>query len=316
MQICMAGRWRSCEAMDMSAHRDLAYNWDDVRIFAAVAQAGSFSAAARAAGAQQSTLSRRVAALEHALGAPLLDRSSVGLVLTALGQRVVAEGARAQAAMQDLADAVRQQATDVRGCVRIATTDTVASVFILPTVLPRLLAKFPELQIELVTSDDPADLARREADIAIRFFLPPKGDLIAKRVAAFRTAAIAHRRLARQLVAQPPSAWPWIFVARLGSEPVEQVWATKLQAKPRVTTTSFHTQYEAVRAGVGVAVLPTVLQQADGALEILPVPAFAAAPRLELYLVTPRALRRVPRVAAVFAALTAAFAAAVPAGKA
>jgi DNA-binding transcriptional LysR family regulator len=300
----------------MRVRGELAYNWDDVRIFASVVRAGSFSAAARAAGAQQSTLSRRVAALERALGAPLLDRSSAGLALTPLGHRVVAEGERAQAAMQDLADAVSQQATAVHGCVRIATTDTVASVFVLPTVLPRLLAKFPALQIELVTSDDPADLARREADIAIRFFLPPKGDLIAKRVAAFRTAAIAHRRLARQLVAQAPSAWPWIFVSRMGGEPQEQVWAAGLQAKARLTTTSFHTQYEAVRAGVGVAVLPTVLLQADTALEILPVPAFAAAPRLELYLVTPRALRRVPRVAAVFDALAAAFAAAVPAGKA
>ncbi len=300
----------------MRVDRELAHSWDDVRIFAAVVRYGGFSAAARALGAQQSTLSRRVAALERSLGALLLDRSDAGMVPTALGQRVVAEGARAQAAMHDLYDAVTQQANDVAGTVRIATTDTVASVFVLPKVLPQLLAAHPNLHIELVTSDDPADLARRQADIAIRFFLPPKGDLLVRRVAAFRTAAIAHRRLARRLATQSPSSWPWIFVARTGAQPEEQQWASALQATPRVTTSSFHAQYEAVRAGVGVAVLPTVLQRFDPALQILPVPGFAAAPLLELYLVTPRTLRRVPRIAAVFTALTDAFASVSLASKA
>jgi DNA-binding transcriptional LysR family regulator len=307
---------RRARLLAMPGDRELAHSWDDVRIFTAVVRYGGFSAAARALGAQQSTLSRRVAALEHSLGTLLLDRSAAGIVPTALGQRVVAEGERAQAAMHDLYDAVTQQAHDVAGTVRIATTDTVASVFVLPKVLPQLLAAHPKLHIELVTSDDPADLARRQADIAIRFFMPPKGDLLVRRVASFGTAAMAHRKLARRLASQSPTSWPWIFVARPGAPPQEQQWAAALLATPRVTTSSFHAQYEAVRAGLGVAVLPTVLQRFDPTLHILPVPGFAAAPLLELFLVTPRPLRRVPRIAAVFAALTEAFASVALAGKA
>jgi DNA-binding transcriptional LysR family regulator len=75
-----------------------------------------------------------------------------------------------------------------------------------------------------------------------------------------------------------------------------------------VTTSSFHAQFEAVRAGLGVAVLPTALCIADAALEPLDVPGLPRAPTLDLYLVTPRALRRVPRVAVVFDALVAEFA--------
>jgi DNA-binding transcriptional LysR family regulator len=286
----------------------LELDWDDVRLFLAAARHAGFGAAARHLGTRQSTVSRRVASLERALGASLFDRTPTGLELTQVGRRVLGEAGRAEASLRGVADAVAQESGEVSGLVRLALTETVASVFVLPRVLPGLLKAHPGLTVDLVASDDAADLARREADIAIRFFLPTRGDLVARRVARLPTAPLATRRLARRLAGAGPETWPWVGVWRAAGPPVEERWAESFHPKPRLTTNSFHTQFEAVRAGLGVAVLPTALRVADPALQVLALPAPGAAPTLDIYLVTPRTLRRVPRVAAVFDALAAEFA--------
>lgn len=283
-------------------------DWEDVRLFLAVARHGGFGAAARATGQQQSTLSRRVAGLERALGAVLFDRTKKGLELTSLGQRVAEAAKGAATSMHAITDAVVSESKSVSGQVRIALTETVASVFVLPRVLPRLLEQHPELTIDLVTSDDPADLAEREADLALRFFLPVRGDLVSKRVAKLETAPLAHRALARKLAGRSPAHWPWVAVHRPSGPSEEDQWASALAPRARLTTSSFHAQFEAVRAGVGVAVLPTVLRIADPALEVLPFDDVVPTPVIDLYLLTPKPLRRVPRVAAVFDALVAEFA--------
>lgn len=278
--------------------------WDDVKLFLSAARAGGFGAAARELGTMQSTVSRRVAALEAALGVRLFDRTPTGIELTAAGRRVVAGAEPAEAALRALSDVVALTTPRVSGVVRLALTETLASLFVIPRVLPALLARYPELVVDLVVSDDPTDLARRDADLALRFFLPPKGDFVTRRVARLDTAPLVHRRLAKTLARQNPANWPWVAVGRPSPE---EAWLAPLHFAPRLTTSSFHTQLEAVSHGLGVAVLPRLMTQLRPELVELPLVLETPAPALDLFLVTPRGLRRAARVAAVFDALTAAF---------
>lgn len=277
--------------------------WDDVKLFLAAAREGGFGAAARSVGTMQSTVSRRVAALEKALGVRLFERTPTGIELTSAGRRVVALSEPAELALASLTDVEGASTPKVSGVVRLALTETLASLFVIPRVLGPLLERHPELTLDLVVSDDAADLARREADLALRFFLPEKGDFVTKRVAKFDIAPLVHRRRARALLNKDPTSWPWVAVGRPSPE---ETWIAPLKTRPRVTTTSFHTQLELVRQGLGVAPMPRLMTVLCPELVELPLE-LEPSPGLDLFLVVPRGLRSAPRVAAVFDALKVAF---------
>lgn len=279
-------------------------SWDDVRYFLAAVQTGGFGAAARRLRVRQSTVSRRVAALEQRLGGALFDRTAAGLVLTGLGRRVQPEAEHLEQAVTRITDIATTTERTVDGLVRVALTETFAALVAIPRVLPTLLAEHPRLRIELVVSDDAADLARRRADVAVRFFLSRSGDLVTRRVGRLATAVVATPALARTLERRPPDVWPFVTISR--EQPgAEELWRSRLAPGGRLSTTSFQSQLEAVRAGLGVAVLPVAVAQALS-LEVLSLPDRPAPPPLDVWLATPRPLRRVPRVAAVFDALLAA----------
>ncbi|HTP29192.1 MAG TPA: LysR family transcriptional regulator [Anaeromyxobacteraceae bacterium] len=296
-------------------------NWDDLRFFLAAARFHGFGAAARRLVTQQSTVSRRVAALEARLGGALFDRTAAGLSLTSLGGRVVREAEVMEQALTRVADAASATERVVEGVVRVALDETLASVHVIPRVLPELLRCHPKLCIDLVVGITSADLARREADIAVRFFLIPSGDLLTRRVARLETAVLTERGLAKRLAQKPPGSWPFVSVwlpsasspatSSCASEVPEESWrAAYLRGEVRLTTNSFHAQMEAVRAGLGVAVLPEVLVGPPLRLTALTLPErVPRPPPLDIYLLTPRALRRVPRVAAVYSALESSLAA-------
>lgn len=156
-------------------------DWDDFKVFLSVARAGTLSAAARLLQVDQSTMSRRLASFEAAAGARLFDRTPSGYLLTAAGEAV-------RGPVEDLesrAIAIERQllGRDARptGEVRLAASDSFAAWF----VLPRLAAfhtRYPGIRIELVTGNQPVNLARREADISLRLSKPQEPNLIARRL--------------------------------------------------------------------------------------------------------------------------------------
>ena len=157
-------------------------NWDDTRIFLALQREGTLRSAARVAGVDQATVGRRVAALERALGATLFLRTSEGYVLTPAGENALQSAEKMEKFADDL---VRQaQGTDTRlaGEVKVTTTDTLALEFVIPSIA-RLHAEHPDVHVILNTSTQLLNLARREADIAIRNQKPENPDLVARRLA-------------------------------------------------------------------------------------------------------------------------------------
>lgn len=159
----------------------ISFDWNQVRAFLATAEEGSLSAAARALGQTQPTLSRQVAALEDDLGVVLFERAGRAMALTTAGVdllehvRVMAEAAT------KISLTASGQSKAVEGNVVITATDALAT-YHLPRIIRKIHDQAPKIQIDILTSNDVRDLTRREADIAIRHGRPEQPDLIAKLV--------------------------------------------------------------------------------------------------------------------------------------
>ncbi|WP_294001393.1 LysR family transcriptional regulator [Sphaerotilus sp.] len=181
-----------------------AFDWTLVRSFLAVLDAGSLMGAARQLGAQQPTLSRHIAELEAQLKTPLFERTGRGVVPTAAAL-AIAEAAREMAdGAQSLSRALARNREATVGTVRV-TTSQVAAAWLLPPVLAALQVAEPGVQVELVVSNDVANLLRREADIAVRMVRPVQSSLVARKLADLPIVACAHRDyLARAGTPQAP----------------------------------------------------------------------------------------------------------------
>jgi len=159
----------------------ITFDWNQARAFLVTAEEGSLSAAARALGLTQPTLSRQVAALEDALGVTLFERVSKSLVLTKAGVEL-AEHVRAMGeAASRISLTASGQSQQVEGLVTISTTDLMAA-HLLPEILGALRSKAPGIEIKVLCTNSLSDLRRREADIAIRHVEPDHPDLYARKL--------------------------------------------------------------------------------------------------------------------------------------
>lgn len=157
----------------------VSFDWNQVRAFLATVETGSLSAAARALGSTQPTLSRQVAALEADLGVMLFERVGRSLSLTQSGRELFAHVRAMGDAAHRISMVASGQSQTVEGLVRITASDIV-SAYTLPAILERLHETAPGIDIEVVVSNDITDLMRREADIAIRHVHPDQPGLIAR----------------------------------------------------------------------------------------------------------------------------------------
>lgn len=157
----------------------ISFDWNQVRAFLATAEEGSLSAAARALGQTQPTLSRQVSALEEDLGVTLFERAGRAMALTSAGLELI-EHVRIMAdAATKVSLSASGQSQAVAGNVVITATDSLATNH-LPRIIRKIHDQAPQIQIDILTSNDVRDLTRREADIAIRHGRPDQPDLIAK----------------------------------------------------------------------------------------------------------------------------------------
>ena len=172
---------------------DIEPAWELYRSFLAVMREGSLSGAARSLGMTQPSLGRHMRELESALGAALFARSPQGLVPTELARELVPHAqamASASAALQRTASAGRGE---VSGSVRLTASEVIGAE-VLPPILTEFRERHPGIVIELVLSNQAADLLRRDADIAIRMVQPTQEALVARHVGRIELGMFAHRR--------------------------------------------------------------------------------------------------------------------------
>lgn len=161
--------------------KSLKFDWNYTRAFLVTAEEGTLSAAAKALGMTQPTLSRQVSALEEEMGTMLFERVGQRLVLTNSGMELLEHARSMGNAALLFALTARGQSQQIEGTVIISAGELDA-VFRLPKIIAKLRQQEPGINIEVVVTNEPSDLKRREADIAIRNFRPTQNDLIAKKL--------------------------------------------------------------------------------------------------------------------------------------
>ena len=285
-------------------------SWDDQRLFLAVLEEGSLSAAARRLALSQPTVRVRIERLERSLGAVLFTRSANGLAPTneALALH---EPARAMAmASEHFVRLASAPVGEIGGTVRLSVPEFMG-VEIVPWILADLRKAQPAIQIELSLSNAPANLLEQEADLAIRTFAPKQEALISRKVASIPLGFFASPDyLARR--GTPVDLAELAMHDLIGSDrdPSDQALARSLApGQPAsfwvLRTDSHPAQIAAARAGVGICVVQVPVGQRDPHLRHV-LPGFTVT-TLDTWVVAHENLRNVPRVRAVFDALSTAF---------
>ena len=153
------------------------WRWDDVRFFLAAAREGSLSGAARVLGVDHVTVGRRLAFLEGRLGVKLLNRTPDGYAVTSAGQAILRQSAAMEAAALDLERAAAGRDLLAAGSVRITTTEALADRIIVPAIAP-LRKSHSDLHVVVLAGVRSLDIARREADLAVRFARPTASEVV------------------------------------------------------------------------------------------------------------------------------------------
>jgi DNA-binding transcriptional LysR family regulator len=160
-------------------------DWNDLRYFLAIRRAGTLAGAARELRVDQTTVGRRLIALEDALDARLFDRTPDGLALTPAGEGIVATAERVEEGVAEIERKITGEDARIQGTVRVSCSEAFATRFLVER-LPSLRALHPDVLLEVVTTSSIVDLARREADIAVRLrsrgTQPGQHDLIARQL--------------------------------------------------------------------------------------------------------------------------------------
>ncbi|KWC65918.1 LysR family transcriptional regulator [Burkholderia ubonensis] len=285
-------------------------NWDDARIFVALHRERTLRAAARALDIDQATVGRRLAALEHALGATLFLRTSSGYELTPVGRIAI----RAAEAMEQSAhDLVRHtQGVDKRlaGEVKLSTTDALAQEYVMPAI-ERLHAKHPDVSVLLDTTTQVLNLAKREADIAIRTVKPRNPDLLARRLASWEVGLFASPDYVRRHGEPVPGErfaghdlvvyQPHFAKARMPSFVGEPLADGRIVARLNTNLTL----RAALKVGLGLCEIPVPMGERDGLVRVWPDRANDA--QYEIWLVTHQDLRHTARIRVTIDEIVAAF---------
>ncbi|MCR4266810.1 LysR family transcriptional regulator [Nitratireductor sp. ZSWI3] len=278
-------------------------NWDDVRIFLAVARAGQILGAARRLELNHATVSRRVAALEEAVGAKLFHRLTTGTELTAAGEQLLATAERMEADMIAARAEIAGESEDVTGTVRIGAPDGFGVAF-LASRLGALTARHPGLAVQLVPVPRSFSLSRREADIAITVDRPTEGRLVAAKLVDYTLGLYASRAYAAEH-GLPKGAGELAAHRLVGYVP-DLVFSPTLDYGTEIwenwradfAVSSAMGQVEAVRAGTGIGILHTFI--ARGHDDLVPL-GWAGPIRRSYWLVYHESMRPTRRIQAAAA---------------
>lgn len=274
-------------------------DWDKLRIFFAVVEAGSFTHASEKLGLSQSTVSRQISSLEEDLRVPLFNRRARGLVLTEQGETLAATVREVFEKLITTQESLRDSTAKATGVIKLTTTSEFGLYWLLPR-LQRFFFQQPEIDIQVLLDDTDLDLNQREADVAIRVHPPRQPDLIQRHLARFeipiyasedyltpKRVPLQFRDLAQHRIISfsgDPLMLPhanWLKKALLKRQ--------NMPSRSQLEVNSYPAMAEAISSGLGVGAMPSYVAASYPHLQRLlsdyPVPA------LDLYLVYPQNLK-------------------------
>lgn len=279
-------------------------DWDKLRVFHAVAEAGSFTHAGEALNLSQSAVSRQISALEESLSVPLFHRHARGLILTEQGD-LLYRTAREVFSKLAMTEAMLTESKDrPKGPLKVTTTVAFGSSWLTPR-MREFLDLYPEIQIAVVLDDNELDLSMREADVAIRMSPPRQPDLVQRHLMTIRYLIYASRDyLKKHGTPQKPEDLDKHRLIVYGGDsrpPVRQInWLTAIGARPGyerrpiLTVNNHYAVYRAVESGLGIAALPSFMdKETTDLVRILPE---LQSPEVEAFFVYPEELRSSKRI--------------------
>jgi DNA-binding transcriptional LysR family regulator len=278
-------------------------DWAKLQSFVAVAESGSLSAAARATGVSQPTLSRHIAALEDELGLQLFDRTSGGLILTAVGSEIYGSAEAMGASANQISLIASGRSQEISGTVRITASDTVAC-YTLPPMLAALRQAEPQIAIELVASNEENNLLKREADIAVRMFRPTQNDVITRKVGEMKLGFYASSDYLqkRGRPSRPEDILAHDIVGYDQSDALIQGFRKAGfdvgREAFKFRTDAIYVHLPLVTAGCGIALLH--VDVADGIPDLERVLPTLPTPALEIWLTAHAELKTSPRIRRVY----------------
>lgn len=279
-------------------------DWDKLRVFHAVAEAGSFTHAGDTLNLSQSAVSRQIHSLEDSLGVMLFHRHARGLILTEQGE-LLNRTVREIFAKLMMTEAMLSESKDrPQGPLKITTTVAFGSTWLTPQ-MKEFLELYPEVEVSLVLLDTELDLSMREADCAIRFSPPRQPDLIQRQIKTVRSRLYASPDYLKQYgmptapedldhhrlivygdgVPQPTATINWLLEV-----------GTKIERRsPVLRVNNIYGIYRAVMSGLGIAALPSYMTRlTNNLVQVIPE---LEGPESTCYFVYPEELRASKRIA-------------------
>ena len=279
-------------------------DWDKLRIFHAVAEAGSFTHAGEILNLSQSAVSRQISALEESLDLPLFHRHARGLILTEQGEMLYRTAHEVYNKLTVAEALLTESRERPRGPLRVTTTVAFGSTWLAPR-MQSFLDLYPEIQMHLVLDDRELDLSMRQADVAIRLSPPRQPDLIQRHLLTVHMHAYAAPAyLKKHGLPTKPSDLNKHRLIVYGQEMRPAIpdmnWLLRSGIKnndlrePALTLNNVYGIMQAIAAGAGIGALPGFMVQEDSDLvQILPE---LEGPRIDAYFVYPEELRGTQRV--------------------
>lgn len=280
-------------------------DWDKLRVFHAVAEAGSFTHAGESLNLSQSAVSRQISALEESLSVPLFHRHARGLILTEQGE-LLNRTARDVFTKLAMTEAQLSESRErPRGPLKVTTTVAFGSLWLTPRIR-EFLDLYPEIQMSLVLDDGELDLAMRQADVAIRLMPPRQPDLVQRHLMDMHYKLYGTADYLKQF--GTPKTIEELDDHRIvvyGDEskpPVDNInWLLEAGARadaprrPVLKVNNIYGILRAVQSGLGIAALPDYFaREANDLVEILPE---LRGPSFDAYFVYPEELRHSKRIA-------------------
>ena len=279
-------------------------DWDKLRVFHAVAEAGSFTHAGELLNLSQSAVSRQISALEDSLKVPLFHRHARGLLLTEQGELLyrTAHDVFGKLAMTEAQ--LTESKDRPKGPLRITTTVAFGSTWLAPR-LKEFIEVYPDVEVRLLLSDRELDLQMREADVAVRLAPPRQGDLIQRHLFSVHMQVYAAPSYVQhhgmpQSVAELDNHRLIVYGEDIKTPVPDVNWLLTAEMPPgqsrrsALTVNNVYAIMRAIRAGVGIGALPQfVVQGREDLVRVLPD---LEGPQIDAYFVYPEEMRRSKRL--------------------
>lgn len=274
-------------------------NWDDLRLFLALARNGRVSIAAKNIGIDPTTLIRRIKRLEESLDTSLFELTSKGYVLTDAGQHLAPFVEKAEQPLLDVNQQLTGKRTELSGSIRVSVSEGFGSWFLAP-LLVDFHHKYPDISVELVATSGFLNLTKREADLAILLERPSKGLLFTKKLTQYGLRLYAQKDYLQQhpvirSMRDLQSHSLISYIPQLVYAPqLRFIEEASMAGNRSLKSSSINAQHQMIAAGAGIGILPCFIADQDSRLtSVLPN---SAEILRSFWLATHRDMRKLARI--------------------